>query len=283
MDLLPSIVKTATIRDAILEQELSHRGFIRIPHFISDREVTALLDLYKHNHPSPDADAGMWNSLYNKSEDGAMGMSEQILAILRPRLESLFESYYAPVGTFMSKNNNAYSECDLHRDFSIADEDQYQYRNLWIPLVDTTVQNGALFALPGSHRVFDYMLPMFCEWPYRDMLPVLTPMAQTVECAAGDLVIYLDKTLHGSHVNYSDDSRPVVHFGALHPDVEMRFHWLDRDSNRVRAYQVPFSFYLANDFSEPAGRYPVVEEYTYAPPQVSIERVKELLTGSAAQ
>ncbi|MBS1595193.1 MAG: phytanoyl-CoA dioxygenase family protein [Bacteroidetes bacterium] len=276
-------MKVAQLNDPALERELQDTGYIRIPHFLSAAEVTALLDIYRRNHPAPEPDAGMWNSLYNQSEDGAMSMSEQILHILRPRLDALFVSYYAPVGTFMSKNNNKYSECDLHRDFSIADEEQYQYRNLWMPLVDTTLQNGALFALPGSHRVFDYMLPMFCEWPYRGMLTELIPLAQTIECQAGDLVIYLDKTLHGSHVNHSGHSRPVVHFGALHPDVEMRFHWLDRAAQRVRAYLVPFSFYLANDFSEPVGRYPMVKEYDYTPPQLSIERVKELLAGSTAQ
>lgn len=270
-------MKVAELKDAALERELQDTGYIRIPHFLSATEITTLLALYKGNHPTPEPDAGMWNSLYNASLDSPIAISERILSVLQPKLDTLFHSYYAPVATFMSKNNNEGSTCDLHRDFSIADETQYQYRNLWMPLVETSVNNGALFAVPGSHRVFDYMLPMFCEWPYRELLPELTAMAKTIECSAGDLVIYLDKTLHGSHVNRSGYSRPVVHFGALHPDVKLMFQWLDRATGQVRVYQVPFSFYMQNDFSEPAGRYPLVREYAYSPPPIHPDMLKEII------
>jgi ectoine hydroxylase-related dioxygenase (phytanoyl-CoA dioxygenase family) len=215
----------------------------------------------------------MWNSIFDVGAENGILISHRILDILKPRLDALFESYYAPVATYMSKNSNPHSTCDLHRDFTTSDESLFQYRNIWIPLVPTTMRNGALYVLRRSHLVFDYVLPMFCEWPYKDMQDELFKHIETVECDAGDLVIYLDKTLHGSHVNRSEDSRPVVHFGALHPDVQLLYYHLDRATNKVRSYEVPFRFFFENDFSEPVGRYPLHGETEYKPLALTVNQV----------
>ncbi len=270
-------MKKATLIDKDLETELSQNGFLVIRNFINQQEVSRILSLYKQFHPQADEHDSMWNSLYNVGREKGLDISYQILEILKPHLDSIFESYYAPVATFMSKNNNENSVCDLHRDFSTADEAQFQYRNIWIPVVPTTFQNGTLYVVKGSNNVFDYVLPMFCEWPYKHMQTQLFESIQTVECNAGDLVIYLDKTLHGSHINSSDESRPVVHFGALHPDVQLLFHFLDRSTNKVRTYEVPFQFFFENDFSEPVGRYKLHSEFDYAPPVLTIDEVKRKL------
>ena len=264
-------MKKATLIDKKSETELVQNGFILLKNFITPEEVTQILKLYKQHHPTGDKQDGMWNSLYNISAEKGLEISRQIMEILKPRLNQLFESYYAPVATFMSKNPNENSTCEIHRDFSITDEDQFQYRNIWIPLVPTTTENGALYVLKGSNNVFRSVSPMFSEWPYQFMEKKLFEHVQTIYCNAGDLVIYLDKTLHGSHINYSNDSRPAVHFGALHPDVQLLFYFLDKTTKRVRAYEVPFEFYFQNDFSEPIGRFPLYSEFEYNPPKLSVE------------
>jgi hypothetical protein len=177
----------------------------------------------------------------------------------------------------MSKNNNQHSTCDLHRDFSILDENEFQYRNIWIPLVSTRNNNGALYVLRGSNHVFDYELPMFTEWPYNDMQTELFKEIETVEADAGDLVIYLDKTLHGSHVNYSKDSRPVVHLGALHPDMDIRFYYHDKLANNVKVYSVPFEFFFEKDFADQEGKYPLVKEFAFNPPVITLPQALEKL------
>jgi len=106
----------------------------------------------------------------------------------------------------------------------------------------------------------------------------LLETVQTVECDAGDLVIYLDKTLHGSHINRSDESRPVIHFGALHPDVELLFYFLDIGTRKVRTYKVPYQFFFENNFSEPVGRYPLYSEFDYSPPAINFDDVMQRFT-----
>lgn len=271
-------MKRAELRDQTSEQKLLQDGFILIKNFLSPAEVGSLYALYKKHHSTSDPDKGMWNSLYDVSAEDGFEISQKILSTLQPRLEEIFISYHSPVATFMSKNSNDKSTCDIHRDFSTQDETEFQYRNIWVPLVSTKLNNGALYALRGSNNVFDYVLPMFAEWPYKDMQKELIDMADVIYADAGDLVIYLDKTLHGSLVNYSDDSRPVVHFGALHPDNKLCFYYLDQDAQKVKVYQVPFKFFFEKDFGDQGEKYPLVREFAYAPPPFDIADVRAQLS-----
>jgi len=270
-------VKVAQLKNANAENELNRNGFILLRNFLTPEEVAILYNLYKAHHKKADADKGMWNSLYDISAEEGVAISEKILATLRSKLEALFVSYYAPVATYMSKNCNPNSTCDLHRDYSILNEQQFQYRNIWIPLVSTKQNNGALYVLRGSNHVFDYVLPMFTEWPYKNMQSELFPLVETIDAEAGDLVIYLDKTLHGSHINYSDDSRPVIHFGAMHPEVELQFYRLDEQKENVTVYAVPSRFYFERDFEAVESKYPVVRQFSFSPPVLEVTAVKNKL------
>jgi hypothetical protein len=220
----------------------------------------------------------MWNSLYDVPANQGQDISDKILDVLRPKFDKFFISYHTPVATFMSKNSSSDSNCALHRDYSTQDEENFQYRNVWIPLVSTKKNNGALYVLKGSNIVFDYVLPMFTEWPYKSMQEQLKQMSQVIEADAGDMVIYLDKTLHGSLVNFSEDSRPVVHLGALHPENILCFYYHDRHTERVRVYEVPFNFFFEKDFSDPGKKYPLVREFQFNPPALDIAAVRERLS-----
>ncbi len=102
----------------------------------------------------------------------------------------------------------------------------------------------------------------------------LIEMAEVIYANAGDLVIYLDRTLHGSMINCSGDSRPVVHLGALNPDNQLCFYYHDHETGKVRVYEVPFDFFFQKDFSDPGKKYPLVREFIFNPPVLDIEAVR---------
>jgi hypothetical protein len=75
--------------------------------------------------------------------------------------------------------------------------------------VDTNVQKGALYIVPGSHKMgqlthidtFSHLGLDPDEWPWERAL--------AVEGEAGDSIFFHYKTIHGSQENHSDSSRPV--------------------------------------------------------------------------
>ncbi|RKU09686.1 mitomycin antibiotic biosynthesis protein [Candidatus Poribacteria bacterium] len=76
-------------------------------------------------------------------------------------------------------------------------------------VVDTDLVNGALYVVPGSHRLgqlkhvdtFSHLGLEEDEWPWESALPVIGK--------AGDSIFFNVKTVHGSKQNMSDKPRPV--------------------------------------------------------------------------
>lgn len=250
-----------------MEAEMQESGYVYLPGFLQPAVVSELRSLYELHHTTIEPGKGMWNSLYDTNKKTASEISDRILQLVIPALNKWFNEFKAPVASFMSKNPGEHGICDFHRDFSIADETSYEYRNVWIPLVDIESDNGALYALKGSHKRFNYPLPMFQQWPYIAMQNELFSKANVFTAKAGDLVVYADRTLHGSFLNKSANSRPVVHLGLLHPETQIAYYHLD--GARVKVFEVPFEFYFMNSFGDLTGKYPLLYDFPYNPPHIS--------------
>jgi len=76
-------------------------------------------------------------------------------------------------------------------------------------VVDTNLQNGALYVVPGSHKLgtlrhidtFSHLGLDETEWPWESALPITG--------SAGDGIFFHYRTIHGSRENHSDKPRPV--------------------------------------------------------------------------
>ena len=259
--------------DRKLEEKFSINGFIHIKNYLNDFEINELKILFDSCYNYKGEDQGMWNSLYNLPIDRFSHVSPQILDLLSSKLSSTFWGFKAPVASFMTKNPNRNGVTELHRDFSVLDETNFQYRNVWIPLVDTNMENGALYALDRSHNFFKYPLPMFTKWPYIVFQQILYHSWTVVDAKAGDLVVYADRTLHGSFINQTNQPRPVVHLGLLPTDASLTYYHLNNSDNIVTVYDVPFSFYLKAKFEVNEGNYPVIRKFKYEPPEVSLQSI----------
>lgn len=85
-------------------------------------------------------------------------------------------------------------------------------------VVDTNLQNGALYVVPGSHRLgqlrhvdtFSHLGLEENEWPWERALPV--------EGNAGDAIFFHYRTIHGSQENHSEKPRPVFINRYRRPD-----------------------------------------------------------------
>lgn len=264
----------AHFKDAGIEDSLNRNGFVHIPAFLSPQQVAAYFAIYKSLHTDTVFEKSMWNSLYDMPEGRGEQVSRQLKAMLTENFSGWLADFKMPVVTFMVKNPTTDSHCELHRDNSAFDETRFEYRNGWIPLVDINEKNGALYVVPKSDMVFDYCLPMATEWHYKSMIPELMKHIQVVYAKAGDLVVYKDKTLHGSFHNRTDAPRPVLHFGLLHPQAST-YYYKRNENNRVDMFSVPPEFFFEKNFDKAvAGRTPD-RSFQYNPPELNIHDVIE--------
>jgi len=262
-------MKTAQFRSPDLQKKYEDWGYILIRNFLDKSEISQLLGLFHAHYPQVSPTSTLWNSLCDIPHEKSFVLSDAILRIVKPKLDAYFTDYLAPAATFLVKNPLESGNILLHRDFSVQDEENYSYQNIWLPLVDTTPENGQLCVLRRSHHFFNYPLPHNIIWPYREHEGLMMKYCDFIDAKAGDVIVYNDRTLHASYPNKTSGPRPVVHFGLLHPQAELLYHYLDEETGEVTAYEVPFQFFFKNLWGNQDGKYPVFKKFKYEPPQLS--------------
>jgi ectoine hydroxylase-related dioxygenase (phytanoyl-CoA dioxygenase family) len=270
-------MKAAEFIDENLQKEYEDIGYIHLKNVLDDEDLLKLKVLFDSHYNYSGEHVTMWNSLCDIPHDKSAVLSTSILAIVKPKLDQHLKNYICPAATFLVKNPTPESTVHLHRDFSVQDEADYSYQNIWLPIVDTTPQNGQLYVLKRSHKFFNYPLPHNTVWPYLVNEQTLIKYCDVIDAKAGDLIIYGDKILHGSSDNMTLKARPVVHFGLLHPDAKLLYYYLNPANNEVTVYEVPYSFFFENAWGNQDGRFPVYKRFLYAPPAFTLTEIEEWL------
>lgn len=276
-------MKSAEFINPELQQEYDENGYVIIRNVLNTDEVGQLKRLFELHYGYNKQDNNLWNSLCDIPHDSSRSLSNQILAIVKPNLDKYVRNYVCPAATFLVKNPMAESAITIHRDFSVQDELNFSYQNIWLPIVDTTSQNGQLYVLKKSHKFFDYPLPHNTPWPYMEHEKLLVEYCDVIDAKAGDLVIYGDKILHGSFDNLTDAPRPVVHFGLLHPEAKFLYHYLNAETQEVTVYDVPYPFFFENSWGNQDNRFPIVKQFHFDPPKLTKEAIFEWLNTNVAK
>ena len=276
-------MKAAEFISSELQKQYEDLGYVLIKNVLNKSEVDELTNLFRAHYSFNGQPTTMWNSLCDIPHDKSATLSDRILKIVKPNLDKHLKNYVCPAATFLVKNPTPQSTVTLHRDFSVQDEPDFSYQNIWLPIVDTTPQNGQLYVLRRSHKLFNYPLPHNTAWPYLNYEKSLVEHCDVIDAKAGDLVIYGDKVLHGSSDNITSTPRPVVHFGLLHPDAKLLYYYLNNDTSEVTVYEVPYSFFFENAWGNQDGRFPVFKRFLYNPPVLSKETITEWLDGNVAE
>lgn len=104
-------------------------------------------------------------------------------------------------GSFAVKPPGPRSVLGMHQDVSMVDERRWRSLNAWIPLVDTTEENGALRFVLGSHRFGNLHRSLALPWAFEELHEVMEEHAITVHARRGDLILFDTAMIHGSPAN----------------------------------------------------------------------------------
>lgn len=174
------------------------------------------------------------------------GLSKLIDPILEPILfNQQTLSYF-----FIVKGKGGDSIVNLHQDWSIVDERKYRGLTLWIPLINSTSQNGTLHVIKGSHLFplnirggsipskYDTNLP-------KEVLRLLEP----INVNMGEALIFDSRLLHYSPPNHSNTSRTSIISNIIPNQAETMCFTQEevRSEKVVYSYQVPRHFYMQYD------------------------------------
>lgn len=266
------LLNSARLRNIENEEFFKKYGFIHIPDFIDKSIVKLIFSEFDKIH-IPDYSKNQWNSQFDLSYQNALRTSSIIKKYLYPSFDRHFIDFDLPMASIMSKNPIPNSTCELHRDYTAFEEKEVQVRNFWIPLVDINADNGALYAIPGSYKLFTDIRPMFSDWAYSKIKDEILKFKIAFYIKAGDLILYADKTLHGSFENMTTMPRPVLHGGVLPKNAQVYFY--KNEGSKVYQYAVDSDFFMKADFldKDKLSKYPLVKTFPYRNADVKIKDI----------
>ena len=239
------------ISDPLLADELSTKGFAIRP-LLSPEEIHYLLTLFSGQKSDP-VQTGYQVSIWNEDLENSRRVATEIQSIICPKLNRFVADYLPIWCSFISKPpENSQSFFPPHRDWTFLDDNSGTSFGVWIPLVDTSVSNGALGLIPGSHKLFNDI----CGSPSHTLFPPILRhhqfLAQNLKIQpmkAGDLIIFDNRTIHGSPPNCSRTNRIATACMLIPKSADLLHAFLSPESRsdcypyKVLRYKVSPEFF----------------------------------------
>ncbi len=228
---------------------------------------------------------GMHMTLWQSDVSFKLKVQNGLLKMLNPAYERNFSNCRRLNNIFMVKQAHTPGEFAMHNDWSIVDETKYSSINVWIPLQDTTIENGALWILKGSHHIDmpvrggGALLPDFSalEQP-------LKKYCQPVTAKAGQAILFYHKTIHGSYPNITGTDRAVCTFSVIPQNAALRICFQKNKDSPLEIHEPADDFnYKYNDLLNDTNTFAPVKNpkevhRSYVSKQITVDDVLPFIT-----
>lgn len=222
--------------------ELQENGYI-IMDLLPEKEIANLSRFFHEIHPGPIPP--FYATAHSTEERIRMESSRFIHQQLKPYLDPLVQNCMLLGGSFIVKTNESDRRLEAHQDWNLVDEAHFRSYNLWVPLVETQSDSGALKVLPGSHN-----------WPSRWRGPNTVDPLQSVineiweemlmlALKPGQAILYDHALYHGSFPNFSSIPRIALVLGLVPSGAEL-LHPVQEDIE-IALYRSTIDFYLSGN------------------------------------
>lgn len=237
-----SVVKDKQTRDALFEIGFSISGNI------GETKTNQLKRTFENLHDFNKPEGGMFYSLYSNDLAYRSRVNEELKSILQFEYDLLFENYKTVINSFIVKLPGPKSDFTLHQDSTGLDEYRYSPLSVWIPLQDTSLNNGTICFIPKTHGFFHPYRGISFSSPFRDYEEVLKKYLVPIELKAGDILLFDNRLVHYSHLNQSQNPRVVVMSGIFPKEAELISVFKDEsvENSPMEIYRQSEDFLITN-------------------------------------
>jgi ectoine hydroxylase-related dioxygenase (phytanoyl-CoA dioxygenase family) len=236
-------------KDDEKERQLCENGYVIMP-FFTEEEVVELLAYFNENH-HPEGDR-IYAMSHSDDIEFKTGVNQWIQDTYAAHVAEHMVDVSILGGTILSKSPGT-GQINPHRDWNLVNEERFRSCNAWVPLIDTTIENGAIQFLPKSHLIRplyraingnhseDDQLRFVEDFLWHNMEP--TPMK------AGHAFIYDHRLIHASRDNNSDIVRPAMACVITPKNAEQRLYYVNETPNgkRFEEYNLRTDHLLRDD------------------------------------
>lgn len=229
----------------LIQSDFYKNGFVKVK-LLDENQCLDLLNFYKNSPNSKNDKFGFHVSLDLEHAELINTISNKIINIIKPSVDNIISDYQFISPRFAVKEANQNSLVPPHQDWSFVDENKYQSYNLWIALTPSTIQNGTLGFLKGSHQKLSNIratpLPYF-KVPFHDYAYELLDEMEYIELEAGEALLFNSRIIHASKPNSTNDARINIAVELTHKDAPLIHYNLQSDNHTIYEYEIDNSFF----------------------------------------
>ncbi|MEX0810946.1 MAG: phytanoyl-CoA dioxygenase family protein [Chitinophagales bacterium] len=237
-------------KDVEKQQFFENEGYAVFP-LIDQNEVDDLKRYYENLNLKDENGFGFHVSMDQKDKDMCRSIREKIWGAVVPALENHLKDFKPYVSSFVIKESNPKGVVPAHQDWSFVDKEEDGYCSItcWVALVDTTLDNGCMGVIKGSHRFMEYNRPSPSPQtpvPLSDHMFSIFPYLKTIEMKAGEVLMFDNRTFHASPPNTTDGIRLAAGVGVTQKDAQLVHYYLKPDgkNDTLLKYKVDEDFFL---------------------------------------
>lgn len=245
----------SSMQKILIEDELNEhfcsKGYV-IADFIPPSILKELQLFYKKN--SPENIEGFHTTHFSKNTEYKKIINDGILAILRPTIENILYDHVAIFANFMIKDGHGQNAMPLHADWTYVEEPHDISLSMWIPLVDTNIQNGCLGIIPYSQYLSSAIRgPRIIQSYPESEKKLINKMGKLLPLKSGQAIFYDHRLLHYSTPNSSNEPRPAINISIVPKNRNIIHYTCPIGEKLIHKYSVEdLSFYINyNNFEIP--------------------------------
>jgi len=233
----------ALFKDKSLQEHIDEKGYVTLP-FIGEDELDELRSFYKNIHPNgaPGKIEGIHMTSWCEDYDYKISVAKRLSEIYQKPCEAIFEDYRTLNNVFIVKSSGE-TPFKVHQDWNVVDEVENFAINVWIPLHDITVNEGALWVIEGSHKIerhvrgSAYLFPNYA--PFNDELE---NAAKSVSLKAGEAIVFYVNIIHGSPPNRGLNERIATCFAVIPKEAPLTIYFQKQEGDPLEIHSPSDNF-----------------------------------------
>jgi ectoine hydroxylase-related dioxygenase (phytanoyl-CoA dioxygenase family) len=221
--------------DNKLQQQFERDGYVVVP-FLNESEINDLAALFYEMHK--EVPGNFYSSTFNASPEFKERINLQTQKAFGPRVEGLFTNIKKLGSSYLCKAPGPHGKMPVHQDWTVVDESKFESVTIWVPLVDTTEENGAIRVLPGSHRFSSTLRSPNLATEYVNLQDEIWKQMELLPMKAGHAFIFNHAVLHASSANTTAKERLAITYGLVAADAQLMLYHFNEKKN-LEKYLMP--------------------------------------------
>jgi hypothetical protein len=238
------------INDSQLENTIQKQGFAVID-LIDSTTVDKLMATYHKYFSERLTSTGRFTTMEHTSAAQRRYFHDYILNVIRPSLDNFFRDYEVPIASYFVKYAQSQGDLNWHSDSSLLLNAHLEpHYAIWCPLLDVTIDNGALCVIEGSHQFNAPIIIDGLGWPFAALSTLFDIKKNVLRLRAGQGVLFDIRTIHHATPNSTDIDRICFSLRITHRKSQYYDFRCDTGSaDSASIYTAGHDIYLRDDWN----------------------------------